>query len=207
MKALHHVATGLKQLHNVSVAHQDLKPSNVLVYAASEGSKICDLGRAWDKHKSAAHDGWDVAGDRRYAPPEFLYFAVPADENARRFGCDLYQLGSLVVFCFSRVHMNALLAIHVHPDHRPGIWGGTYQGVLPALSAAFDLALAQFERDVPDFLKAEMRQTVAELCEPDPTRRGHPMNHYQNQFSLERYVSRFDRLAHVARLQLVRSAI
>ena len=36
LRALHHVAVGLNQLHGVSVAHQDLKPSNVLVFRGGE---------------------------------------------------------------------------------------------------------------------------------------------------------------------------
>lgn len=50
LKMLHDVSVGISQLHRADIAHQDLKPSNVLVYS-NQGSKICDLGRAWDKRK------------------------------------------------------------------------------------------------------------------------------------------------------------
>ncbi len=56
MKTLHHVATGLSQLHHAGIAHQDLKPSNVLIYSESVGAKICDLGRAWDMKSPSPHD-------------------------------------------------------------------------------------------------------------------------------------------------------
>lgn len=72
MRTLHHVATALEQLHRTDIAHQDLKPSNVLVFNETEGSKICDLGRAWDRNMPAPHDTCPVAGDRTYAPPEFV---------------------------------------------------------------------------------------------------------------------------------------
>jgi eukaryotic-like serine/threonine-protein kinase len=45
LRCLHHVATGLLQLHLVGIAHQDLKPSNVLVFD-EKSSKVGDLGRA-----------------------------------------------------------------------------------------------------------------------------------------------------------------
>jgi len=32
LRCMHHVATGLRQLHGSQIAHQDLKPSNVLVF-------------------------------------------------------------------------------------------------------------------------------------------------------------------------------
>lgn len=45
LRALHHVATGLNQLHTNGIAHQDLKPSNVLVFE-NKVAKLADLGRA-----------------------------------------------------------------------------------------------------------------------------------------------------------------
>ena len=44
LRSLHSVAVGLKQLHGIDVSHQDLKPSNVLLF--DEESKIGDLGRS-----------------------------------------------------------------------------------------------------------------------------------------------------------------
>jgi len=35
---------GLEQLHRVNVAHQDLKPSNFLLFGQQTGSKVTDLG-------------------------------------------------------------------------------------------------------------------------------------------------------------------
>ena len=32
LRSLHHIATGLMQLHRLGIAHQDVKPSNVLVF-------------------------------------------------------------------------------------------------------------------------------------------------------------------------------
>ncbi len=45
LRTLHHISVGLQQLHTHGIAHQDLKPSNVLFFEAF-GAKISDLGCA-----------------------------------------------------------------------------------------------------------------------------------------------------------------
>jgi serine/threonine protein kinase len=205
MRTLHNVATGLSQLHRADIAHQDLKPSNVLVFKGSDGSKICDLGRGWDRSSPGPHDALSVAGDRSYAPLDLMYGEMSADHCTRRFGCDVYHLGSLIVFFFSRVHVNALVMDNLDIGHRAPFWGGSYREVLPFVQAAFELALLRFAESVPDYLKSDLRGIVAELCNPDPNRRGHPQNRGGNQFGLERYISAFDRLAHKAHLEFARS--
>ncbi len=124
------------------------------------------------------------------------------ENDARRFGCDLYHLGSLIVFLFTQVHMTALVLRNLDQGHRPNFWGGSYPEVLPYVIAAFDLAVAAFTSAVPLEFSLVLQRCVAELCNPDPTRRGDPRSLRLNQFSLERYISCFDRLAHTARLAL-----
>lgn len=209
LRAIHHVAVGLNQLHKVNVAHQDLKPSNVLVFPGAE-SKVGDLGRAWVKDMPAPHDdARPCAGDQHYAPPEFLYRQVSPDERVRRFGCDMYQLGSLAMFIFTRAHMNALLFSCLSPMHRPHIWGGTYAEVLPYVQAAFAQVMTEFRsrlpaRMKPDRLKDELVLVVTQLCEANPAKRGHPSNQNgtANPYSLERYISILDRLAFTAEVNL-----
>lgn len=55
LRALHHMATGLTQLHGQQIAHQDLKPSNVLVFD-SKIAKVGDLGRAALKGSFPPHE-------------------------------------------------------------------------------------------------------------------------------------------------------
>jgi eukaryotic-like serine/threonine-protein kinase len=202
MRTLHHVAIGLSQLHKAQIAHQDLKPSNVLIYNSGISSKICDLGRAWDKNIPAPHDNFKIAGDTTYAPIDAMYGVISSDHRMRRFGCDLYHLGSLIVFLFTRVHMNSLIFQHLAFEHRSVSWTGTYDEVLPYVNASFELALQDFSSEVPEFIRNELWLSVNQLCNPDPIRRGDPKGGIANQFSLERFISLFDRLSKKASLEL-----
>jgi hypothetical protein len=106
---------------------------------------------------------------------------------------------------------------HLDEKHWPSRWPGTFAAVLPYYRAAFDLSLEDFGQEVPDPLKEQLVKALRELCEPDPTLRGHPMNRpvtptpktggtgpHVSQYSLERYVSLFNLLATKAEVQLSR---
>lgn len=193
LRTLHGTAAALQQMHNAEMAHQDLKPSNVLVFTAEGTSKLGDLGRAWARCLPAPHDGYRFAGDPGYAPPELRY-GVALDEDAKRYGYDAYLLGSLVVFLFTRVHINGLVAKNLDPS-----FGAksplTYAEALPYLQNAFAEALREFGSAVPEPIRAKLTKVVAELCEPDHSKRGDPSASSRRRFSLERYISTFDLLA------------
>ncbi|MGD0212947.1 MAG: hypothetical protein ABSB87_06925 [Terriglobales bacterium] len=205
LQTLHHVATGLFQLHGSEIAHQDVKPSNVLAFP--QVSKLSDLGRASRRNVPGPSDGDDYAGDKTYAPPELLYRRVYADFGVRRLGCDAYLFGSMVVFCFTGLSATALIMQHLNPDHHWQKWQGTYEDVFPYVRNAFGLAVADFASHVPGArLPEELSQIVRELCEPDPMLRGHPRNRADrvgDQYSMERYVSKFNDLAYWSRLGLL----
>jgi len=204
LRALHHVATGLQQLHGQGIAHQDLKPSNVLVFDDYE-SKIGDLGRAADRLVPVPHDDLVFAGDLGYAPPELLYGYVLPDWAARRFGCDAYLLGSLIVFFFCRVSMTAGLIAHVDPAHHPKRWGDGFEAVLPYLRAASDIVIQQFQDEAvlqAPALAGDLTEMVRQLCEPDPRLRGHPSSrgNLTTQYDLYRFITRLDLLSRRAEL-------
>jgi serine/threonine protein kinase len=48
LETLHHVSTGLHHLHQKAIAHQDVKPSNILFFDQA-GAKVADLGRSVKK--------------------------------------------------------------------------------------------------------------------------------------------------------------
>ncbi len=205
LRVLHHTAVGLRQLHGNGIAHQDLKPSNVLVFDNHE-SKIADLGRAAQKNFAGPYDEFDIAGDKTYAPLELMYGQVNPDWNMRRFGCDAYHLGSLATFFFGGISMTAAILTKLGQAQHPSVWTGDYESALPYLKEAFDLAVRDFQSKVQAIndgpvLAKDLTQIVRELCEPDPTRRGDPnllASKETNHFSLERYVSRLNALAYKA---------
>ncbi|HXB24940.1 MAG TPA: hypothetical protein VNV25_09440 [Gemmatimonadaceae bacterium] len=198
VRALHHTATGLMQLHKNGIAHQDLKPSNVLLFDGGLDAKIGDLGRASRHGHNPPHDGLTIAGDLSYAPPELLYDAVDPDWRARRLGGDLYLLGSLAVSLFTGASMTGLIFSKLRPEHHWLVWKGSYASVLPFVRNAFDQVLLECATQFPAAVHDDLDRTVKQLCDPDPAIRGHPQERarrHGNPQSLERYVAALDLLA------------
>lgn len=205
LRSLHHVATGLKQLHGVGVAHQDLKPSNVLMFE-EQISKVADLGRASSRGETTPYDEELVAGDMAYAPPELLYGHIDPDWNRRRLACDMYLLGSLLAFFYTRSSLTSLIKTELAPDHLWTSWGETYDDVLPYVRDAFGKAVVAFGREVPEGIREVLVNVLRQLGEPDPKFRGSPSRRggsAASQFSLEQYISKFDLLASRAELDLI----
>lgn len=205
LRTLHQIATGLTQLHSNGIAHQDLKPSNVLLFDRSE-SKLADLGRSACRDESAPHDGSFCAGDRTYAPPELLYRHIDPDWNVRRQGCDVFLLGSMIVFFFARAGITGLLMSRLPTQMHWRNWNGSFRDVVPYLRDAFDNLMVEFERAIPEEIRDDIVQIVRQLCDPDPMLRGDPARRAQgqNQYALERYVSHLDRLSRKAEQNILR---
>ncbi len=207
LRWLHHTATGLRQLHQRRVVHQDVKPSNVLVFPAEAGEeqsgKIGDLGRATDPDRPMWHDALPIAGDPSYAPPEQLYRATPVDFGPRRLACDLYQLGSVAAFLLGGSTMNALLTLELHPPHHWMNWRGTYADVVPFVRDAYGRACARVEAALGvSELGSGAGRLIRDLCDPEPLQRGHRITRTRpgDPYNLERVVTEFDLLARKARL-------
>jgi eukaryotic-like serine/threonine-protein kinase len=203
LRSLHHVATGLKQIHSHGIAHQDLKPSNILIFR-NNTSKIADFGRAAYKGHVPPHENLKVPGDLSYAPIDLLYGYVDPDWNRRRFSCDTYLLGSMAVFFFLGVGMTPLLINELPQPLSPKNWTGTFDEILPYIRDGFIRVLEMFTEHIPVPLRIELPLIVSQLCEPDPRLRGHPKERNgANQYSMERYISRFDVLARYAELGIL----
>jgi serine/threonine protein kinase len=200
LTCIHNICVGVRQLNGASIAHQDLKPSNVLHFS-NEGQKLADLGRAWHKSLFSPHDGLACAGDLGYAPPELLYRYVTPDESERRFGADFYLVGSMVLFLFTGMRASQILISELDPHHSPRVWLGTYEEMLPYLSHAFSLNLATVTRSFPDtVLGEEIVDVLQQMCDPNIATRGDRLHRakYGSRFGLERFVQRFDRLRQAA---------
>ena len=200
LRSLHHVAVGLSQLHRIGVAHQDLKPSNIL-FTNEEVSKIGDLGRSVDKNLSSNNDRRLVLGDQGYAPLELYYdYYNNFNEYEQRFLVDLYLLGSLIFFHFTGVSSVQALRSKLNVE-----LGRVFKEDLPNLQYAFKKTINDLEAEVKKVagdLTKDIVQIAKELCDPDPTQRGDPKlkQTIVSNHNIERYISKLNLLSQKALL-------
>jgi serine/threonine protein kinase len=210
---LHDAVLGVGELHAAKIAHQDLKPSNILAVESPAGrpypqGKIADLGRAIVASLPHRFDGLAFPGDRGYAPPEYLYDFVPSGYDQRRRGADLYQIGSLMCFVLSGVTMSALIYSELPPSLRWDAWRGDFVDIEPSLQDATSRAIDRVVVGLPDWARQSVREMLTNLCDPDPGRRSAMTRHLLNvsNYSLARIVSALDRLQKQAIVKYRRAA-
>lgn len=209
IRSLHQLAKGLSELHRLSIAHQDVKPSNI-VQLASGKTKITDLGSAvtvnGDPGKLPDRQLRNLAGTWNYAPPELLYGYLNPDDTIRRIGCDLYLLGSMVVFYFTDMSMTALIKANLSESL---CWTvptnyGNYSSLKSYVIVAFEKALEDIGAKIEDeYLRKKIIEIIKHLCNPDPLQRGHEKSIAQkgSNFNLERFITSFDLLARKIKLK------
>ena len=147
--AFHGALVGLSQLHGEKIAHQDIKPSNILIFGQNY-SKISDLGSATqrDNNSNWCHDHHE--GDLRYAPIELLYGYCSPDWNTRRFGADLFMMGGLLSYMITGANFLSLMVSNLPENIRPFKYGGTFFEAKPYLMNAYYQALDIVETSIPD---------------------------------------------------------
>ncbi len=191
-RALKDVAHGLQQLHGNDVEHLDLKPSNVM--SVPGGFKIGDLGRATHNGDSPLN-GHLAPGDPNHQPPEIRYGWRLPDDRIRRRSIDTYHLGSIAVFTVTGCDMTSLLFRYLDPTFHPGFPGG-YASALPFVRDAFDVVVELVGDHIDLKWRSELIQIVRELCDPEPERRGSARRGSGlSRYSMDRYVSKFNKLA------------
>lgn len=209
LRLTHNAASGAAQLHGLGIAHQDIKPSNLLVFtnesAPPSNSKLADLGRASDKNIPAWHDQFIIAGDPAYAPPEQLYREQHSSFEKRRLACDVYQVGNLASFILTGIALNARLHALLHPAHNWHNWTGAYDEVLPYVQSAHAAAIDEIAVEIDGPLAERLSTLIGRLTDPDIERRGHPGSRRAGRpYAMDRIVTDLDLLSRRAEL-LVRS--
>jgi eukaryotic-like serine/threonine-protein kinase len=203
LRSLHQLALGLKQLHSILIAHQDIKPSNI-VTMSNDVTKLTDFGSAiplmHNNKELPPHLLKPYVGTWEYAPPELLYGYLDSDETTRRIGCDLYLLGSMVAFYFTNMSMTSLIKLNLEDSFcwtNPLLFG-QYDQIKSYLIMAFEKALDDIHYKLEeDEIKEKIIMIIRYLCNPDPKKRGHPkyFREIGSNYNLERFVSMFNELA------------
>jgi serine/threonine protein kinase len=196
----HHAAVAIQQMHSAGLAHQDVKPSNLLTFGGGL-AKLGDLGRSSKRGTAAPHDDQRIRGDRSYAPPELLYGQLGPDWSVRCQACDLYLLGSLILFIFTRTQTTGEILRRLPFVLRPEVYTEPYAQVLPYVVNAFDEVADDFATQLEGERASELVKHFRDLCHPDPDQRGDAIERRRgkNPYSLRRLISRLDVLAHDAR--------
>ena len=197
LKTFHGALIGLWQLHRRKIAHQDIKPSNILIFGEAF-SKLSDLGSATQLNNESKH--WTNpthCGDLRYAPVELLYKYFSPDWDTRRFGADLFMLGGILTFMVTGSNFLSLLHAKLPENQKHDRFGGTFEQAKPFLLKAYKETLDEIISLIPTSIRNELIQVIAQLCHPIPELRGNPPRFDSNQqrYSLERYISIVDRLS------------
>ncbi|MGB4592176.1 MAG: hypothetical protein WBI63_00145 [Coriobacteriia bacterium] len=201
-----HALEGVGQLHSNGVAHQDLKPSNVLTQAVGTDMKLGDLGRAEKLGVETWWSDFPTPGAMVYAPPEQQYGYSTRTWEERK-AADLYLAGSLGAQLFLGSCMSALLGQYLPDECRPTRWRGSYAELLPFLEAAHSEVINVLEaevarrtghpRNASDFAVA-----VSQMTYPDVALRGHPRDRAAgtSSYAVQRFVSLMDVLGTRAKI-------
>ena len=208
-RVVHNLAVATSQLHGKNISHNDIKPSNLLVFDVAV-QKLSDLGRATCDDHRGPWDGLKEAGDQSYSAPEAWGYQYTLPMTGRRVShlyrkrFDLYMLGSLVFFLLTEQSLNSVMSVYLRPEYGPSNWTGDFAGILPYLRGVHGDAMTEMESQVeatygPNGIKnlQEILLAVKYLTDVDPEVRGDPRNFMSGlqSYDLQRLISRTDVLS------------
>jgi serine/threonine protein kinase len=203
-RVLHNVATAIRQLHWRNIAHQDVKPSNVLNFPQA-GHKLGDFGSAHHRVRARPGEILAVAGDPAHAPPEQLYRYHAEDWVYRRLMADVYHLGSLALYLLTGETATGWLGRKLPMEYHWDVWLCAPEDLLPILRRAIGEMIDQVcpEQTELDINKHnELTQILRYLLEPDPMLRGYPADRAEGvPAGMQRLISRFHVFSEFARLR------
>ncbi|HCV05074.1 MAG TPA: hypothetical protein DG048_20775 [Pseudoalteromonas sp.] len=201
-KAMHHVCLGIEQLHMNGIAHQDVKPSNILHFKEFK-SKISDLGRVTDDKGKSPFIKYYYPGDMRYAPIE-VHYRVRYPTFQHRYLCDLYAVGSLIYQTIMGPSVTASLASESTLLNQQ-IFSVSYDESLPVHITAFSTLMSRLHDECRKLFTPQISDAIviaiSEMCHPDFRKRGSPkIISAPYKFNMRRYSGK---MANIHRLMLV----
>ena len=201
---LREISLAVVQMERASLAHNDIKPSNVIRFA-SDGDrhsvKLGDVGRAVTKSGSGPFDDWIWAGDPRHKPLEVLYGYQEQEWQDRSTAADAYMLGNLASFLFAGASMTERVVNSLPPNLRPGAFNGSYRDIIDVIRHAWNTVLEeQIAPTFPEQSRDELSRIIRGLTDPDPAIRGEPRARKTGSLGLDRVHSRLERMARQAQV-------
>lgn len=199
----------LGQMHRAGMSHQDVKPSNLLVWARGGkwSSKLADLGRSFCEALESPHGADQCPGDTGWAPPELLYGGRGQTRTLEdRHKADLYSLGSMFCFALTGLSYGAILGPLLSPELRWSACDSGYDEARSFLQEAHERATDRLATMLPAAMRDETTALVADMCHPLVEQRGALAQRggRRSAYLLERYVSRLD---HMTKVSSVRANI
>lgn len=204
-RTMHNLAVALKQIHTINIAHQDIKPSNALVF--NNETKLSDMGRSSDLEHPFVNDSYQIPGDRNYAPLEQWYNYHLNNDFTDRFAADIYTFGSLFFFYFYNMSLSQIM-IQKAKEHSIPI-SNIFEKDLPYWERIFDEVLYNLKEKlnthIPEEELLKTIEIIRSLCNPDPKKRGHRKNINQgySQYDMQRFITELNVLAKKAEFKLI----
>jgi serine/threonine protein kinase len=202
-RAIKHTCLGLEQLHSAGIAHQDIKPSNILNFEQSI-SKIADLGRVIDAEGVSPFSNMHFAGDPSYAPIE-MKFDIKINHFQERYLADLNAVGSLIYQTLVGVPITGALVGETLLI-APAIQHMNYSQSLPVFETAFFTLMDRLHQECESRFGADIAKavvdTVVEMCHPDYKKRGSPKAlNTQLRTNMRRYTSKVNAILRLFKIK------
>jgi len=207
LRSLHETAVGIQELHTLGIAHQNLKPSKILVFPEN-GCKISDMERASHRYLEPSFKNNFIPAIGYVSPEQWYGWPFGNNFNERFLG-DLYQLGSLIFFFFLGCSATQAIQMKLSKNNEKSFEKTEFIQDLPYIKQAFGEALVDLSKSVDKYIPRqteEILRITELLCEPDPRQRGDKRVLsfvYVPQYDLQPFISRFETLARKAELKLL----
>ncbi|TGG94860.1 hypothetical protein E4656_00050 [Natronospirillum operosum] len=168
-RSVKHVCIAAEQLHRAGIAHQDIKPSNVLNFYEDNTTKVADLGRVIDENGMSPFNNFEYAGDMTYAPIEIRHRHV-VDEFSFRILSDMHSIGSLIYHKIMGVGIS-VATINESTYISPDVLSSDYTSSVEIHASGFAKLLRRFKMQSEECLgfdiAQELENIVSEMCHPD----------------------------------------